>query len=166
MVKTYEKKVEKPWKAVVVPCSLLGGGELTHMYLCGQLYLTTSFSFLPLSNPKQQLASPCLGTHAQKLCLWNRSRMESRIECSIESHKNSGVHSWMAEELVFYFSGAQEPWPNSGLFFMGAPPAFLRFEFDLHCFWTLVSALLWTCQSFLLWCSVLSVLCLGFHRFP
>lgn len=33
MVKTYEKKVEKPWKAVVVPCSLGGEGG-SHTCIC------------------------------------------------------------------------------------------------------------------------------------
>lgn len=68
MVKTYEKKGEKTLEGCG-GAMLTVGGELKHIYLCGQLYLTTSFSFLPPSNPKQQLASPCLGTHAQKLCL-------------------------------------------------------------------------------------------------
>lgn len=142
MFKTYEKGGK-----TLEGCA--GGrltvGELTRIYLCGQWYLTTGFSFLPPSSPKQQLSSPCLGTHAQKPFLWSCSRMDSKTKCNSDCHKNSRAHSRMAEELVL----ASEVLKNhSGLVLMGAPPAFLRFEFDLYCLWIMAINLVWICQSF------------------
>lgn len=46
MVKTYEKKVEKPWKAVVVPCSLWGGAR-THVFVWAVVF--NNQLFLPPS---------------------------------------------------------------------------------------------------------------------
>lgn len=85
--------MEKPWKAVVVPWSQWGG---THT--CGFVWAVVIKNqlFLP-SNPQYELASPCLGTHAQKPWLWGCSRMENKVG----SHKNRGAHSWRLRSSCF-----------------------------------------------------------------
>lgn len=77
----------------MVPWSQWGG---THT--CGFVWavIIKNQLFLP-SNPKCELASPCLGTHAQKPWLWGCSRMENKVG----SHENRGAHSWRLRSSCF-----------------------------------------------------------------